>query len=315
MNSPVRKRRLTVGRGVALALAIVPLSLTACGDDEDNKSAAPAAKAAPTPLAITTSDAGAKRFETVAPKSIEGGLVELTFTNAGKAPHEAQLIRVDGKHTAPEVLKVFTEETGAPIPDWFHGAGGAGADPGQTVKTTLNLPAGKYVMIDNLNGQEPGPSNSARGALAEFDVTAGENGALPASTATITATTKHAEGEHTEGERPHSFEISGLKVGKNRVRLANEGEELHHAILFPILPGKTIADVEKAFTEERPSGPPPVDFAGGAGTTVLDGDSEMVTDLVLRKPGKYAVVCFLTDRDGKGKQHLAEGMIEEVEVR
>ena len=43
--------------------------------------------------------------------------------------------------------------------------------------------------------------------------------------------------------------------------------------------------------------------------------SEMVTDLVLRKPGKYAVVCFLTDRDGKGKEHLAEGMIEEVEVR
>jgi len=40
---------------------------------------------------------------------------------------------------------------------------------------------------------------------------------------------------------------------------------------------------------------------------MLDGDSEQLSDVVLRKPGKYAVVCFLTDRDGKGKPHLAEG--------
>ncbi len=307
MNSQVRRRRLSVGRGVALALAIVPLSLTACGDDEDKKSAKPAAKAAPTPLAITTSDAGAKRFETVAPKSIEGGLVELTFTNSGKGTHEAQLLRIEGAHTAQEALKIVTSEDAA-TPEWIRAAGGAGSTgPGQTTKTTLNLPAGKYMMFDN-DGQG-GPSNASLGALAEFTVTAGEAGDLPASTATITAATDE------DAEPENSFEITGLKVGMNRLRLVNKGDELHHAIMFPILPGKTIADVKKAFTEEGPSGPPPVDFANGAGTAVLDGDTEQVSDLVLRKPGKYAVVCFLTDRDGKGKQHLAAGMLEEVEVR
>jgi len=298
---------VTVGRSVAVALAMLPLSLAACGDD-DSSGGKKAAKETPTPLAITTSDAGSKRFMTEAPKSIEGGLVELTFTNAGKDPHEAQLVRIDGAHTSKEALEVVTAEGPAPVPDWFHLAGGAGSTgPGQTVKATLNLPPGNYAMLDN-DGQE-GPANSTRGALATFEVAAGKDGALPASTATITAATDE------QAKPEQSFEISGLKLGKNRLRLVNKGDELHHAIMFPILPGNTLADVKKAFTEERPSGPPPVDFESGTGTAALDGDTEQVTDLVLRKPGTYAVVCFLTDRDGKGKQHLAEGMIEEVVVK
>jgi len=205
-----------------------------------------------------------------------------------------------------------TDETGAPIPDWFHAAGGvSGTAPGQTAKATMNLAAGTYAMIDNANGQAPGPSNAARGALAEFEVTAGENGALPPSTATITGATD------AQAKPEHSFEIEGdLRVGNNRLRFVNEGEELHHAIMFPINPGKSLADVTKAFSEEGPpSGPPPVDFEGAAGTAVIDGDTGFVTDVAIRKPGKYAVVCFLTNRDGKGKEHLAEGMIDEVVVK
>ncbi len=303
---PTRGRRLTVELGVAVLLGVVPLGLTACGGD-DAKEKKPAAEAAPTPLAITTSDAGSKRLRTTAPKSIKGGLVNLTFKNAGKEPHEAQLIRLDGAHTPQEVIKIVTTEGPTPIPEWFHAAGGTGTTaPGQTAAATLNLPAGNYMMIDNEEGERP--SNAERGALATFKVTAGENGALPESTATITAT--------TEREHENSFEISGLKVGKNRLRFVNKGDELHHAVMFPILPGKTIADVKQAFAQEgRPSGPPPVDFENGANTGVLDGDTEQVADLVLRKPGKYAVVCFLTDRNGKGKPHLAEGMLEEVDVR
>ncbi len=306
---PTTRGRGAIGRRVALALAIViaPAGLAACGED-DASSDAGGAQAAPTPLAITTSAADADRFTTTAPATVSGGLVELTFTNADeKATHEAQLVRIDGDHTAQDAVEVVTGDSVA-IPDWFHAAGGAGSTgPGQTVTTTMNLPAGSYAMIDN-DAQE-GPSNSSRGALAEFEVTAGDDGDLPAATATITADT--ADG----AEHDNSFEIEGLKVGPNRVKLVNTGEEVHHAVLFPILPGKTLADVKKAFTEERPSGPPPVDFAGAAGTAAIDGDSELVTDLVLRKPGTYAVVCFLTDRDGKGEQHLAEGMIEKVVVK
>jgi len=34
------------------------------------------------------------------------------------------LIRVDGSHTARDALEVVTDESGAPVPDWFHAAGG-----------------------------------------------------------------------------------------------------------------------------------------------------------------------------------------------
>ena len=91
---------------------------------------------------------------------------------------------------------------------------------------------------------------------------------------------------------------------------------MHHAILFPILPGKTLDDVRQSFAAEGPpSGPPPVDFAGSAGTAALDADGAEVTDLVLRSPGRYALVCFISNRDGKGGPHLLDGMLKEVEVR
>jgi hypothetical protein len=300
---------VSVGRCVALAVAVVPLGLAACGDDKSNNDKA-ATNAGPAQLAITTSDAASKRFKTAAPKTVKGGLVKLTFTNASKKDeHEAQLARVDGAHSAQEVLKILTADR-VVIPDWLHAAGGAGSTaPGQTASATLNLAAGKYVMLDNGSGDGPPPS--AKGALAEFEVTAGKHGALPASTATITAMTDE------QAKPADSFEVSGgLKVGNNQVRFVTKGEQDHHAVLFPILPGKKLADVKKFLSQQgRPSGPPPVDFMNGASTAVFDGDLEAVTDIELRKPGKYALVCFLTDRNGKGKPHFAEGMLKELDVK
>lgn len=304
MSSSMHAQRRRAGRLVTVVIAAVPLGLAACGDDGDKAAAAKA-----TPLVITTSDASSKRFKTEAPTSIKGGLVNLRFTNAGKEEHEAALVRLDGAHTSQELLKLVAAQATV-VPDWVHFAGGAGATPpGQTASVTLNLVPGKYVMTDT-GDPDAGPSPSSRGALAEFQVTAGKDGTLPASTATITATTDE------QAEPEESFEISGLRAGSNRVRFVNKGEQDHHAVLFPIQPGKAIADVEKFFQQQgRPSGPPPVDFEGGDYVAAIEGDNEQVTDLTLRKPGKYAVVCFLTDRDGKGKPHFAEGMLKEVDVK
>lgn len=51
------------------------------------------------------------------------------------------------------------------------------------------------------------------------------------------------------------------------------------------------------------------------GAAALDADGAEVTDLVLRSPGRYALVCFIANRDGKGGPHLLDGMLKEVEVR
>ena len=67
-------------------------------------------------------------------------------------------------------------------------------------------------------------------------------------------------------------------------------------------------------TEGEPQGPPPVDFAGGGNTSVLDQKTKEVTKLTLSKPGNYVLVCFLGDRDGKGKPHFQEGALEQVRV-
>ena len=59
------------------------------------------------------------------------------------------------------------------------------------------------------------------------------------------------------------------------MRFENTGKELHHAILFPIIKGKTIEDAEKAFASDGPpKGPPPVD--ADALEVVADGDAPLV---------------------------------------
>ena len=49
------------------------------------------------------------------------------------------------------------------------------------------------------------------------------------------------------------------------MRFENTGEELHHALFFPIAQGQDDqADDEAAFaSDEPPEGPPPVDFENG----------------------------------------------------
>lgn len=293
---------------LALALGLVPLALASCGEDSGGggggASTEPAAQ--PTTLSITTSDLPGGRFSTQAPESIRGGLVKIVFKNAGRMPHEAQLIRVDGNRSVQEAVKIITSEDQR-TPSWIHGAGGVGTTgPGQQATAISNLPAGRYAVIDTGGGPGEGPPPVTRGALAEFQVSGGQPGELPATQARIVA--KDA------GEENHAFLVTGLKAGRNTVLFDNRSDQIHHAILAPILPGKTFAEVKKALSsEEPPSGPPPVDFEKTISTVVLDGQTQQVVDMQLQ-PGRYVVTCFVADREG-GPPHIAEGMIDEVMVR
>ena len=316
-TSAARFRRIAAG----LVLS-VPFAMAACGDDSSDGGGGPAqqspAAAQPTTLAIKTSDVGPDRFATEAPASIRGGLVKIVFENAGKMPHEAQLIRVDEGHTVQEAVEILDSES-TETPEWIRGGGGVGVTPpGQRGTTMINLPAGSYGVIDTGSGGGPeGPSPATRGALAEFEVTEGQPGELPQTSASIVA---EDDGEHGEagegeeaGEHEHGFETTGLKAGRNMVLFDNGSDEIHHAVLAPIIGDTTLEEVGEALaSEEPPSGPPPVDFENAVITSVLDGKTEEVTELELRA-GRYALLCFLSDREG-GKPHVAEGMLEEVMV-
>ncbi len=257
-------------------------------------------------LAITTSDAP-KGFSMKAPATIEGGLVEIRFTNASKAPHEAQLIRIEGDHPRREILKLIADNGPQKIPEWVRLEGGvAGVKPGETKTATQNLVAGRYLITDSDTGEGDGPNPSTRGAIADLTVTEGTAGDLPAAAGTITA--------GDDGKDRYRWKTTGLKAGTNEVLFKNDSKEgIHHLVAFPIKGSATLADVKKAFTQEgEPAGPPPLDFEKGIQTTALEGGRELVTSLTLVK-GRYAFVCFINDRD-KLKPHLEQGLLAEVDV-
>lgn len=230
-----------------------------------------------------------------APSEIKGGLVKMNLKNSSKGPRDAQIIRVEGQ-SPQDVLKVI-ESQGGPIPDWLQDGGGVGETaPGKTGTVTQNVAEGKYVLV-------AAPSDEGKPATAELEVKGGSPGELPKTSAEIVA-------------RDYTFETKGLKAGKNQVLFKNEGQELHHVVAAPLLPGKSLDDVKKFVSEEGggpPSGPPPIDFKNGFTTAVIDGGIEQVTELELKK-GKYALICFIQDRKG-GPPHVMKGMLTEADVQ
>jgi plastocyanin len=279
-RTPLARTALAVGAGLAA------LVLGACGDDDDDTEKS----SQPTALTVSLDKAG----KVTAPASIEGGTVTLRFTNNAKAPYGLQLIRVAGNQTAADVAKVVSSEN-APIPAWVTDGGGIGTlKPGATGETTQELPAGRWALVPQAD------EGGVKPQVSFLEVKAGgSDAALPKTTAKISAF-------------EYGFKTSGLKAGDNPVEFSNNGAQLHHVIAVPLLPGKTVAQAKKFFTSENPNGRPPVDFENAAQTTVIDSGQKQVVNLDL-KSGKYALVCFITDRSG-GAPHVAKGMITEVDV-
>jgi plastocyanin len=289
---------------ILIALLIGALALSACGSSKKKSSSASTSSSSsgqPATLSISAAEKG-KKASYSAPASTKGGLVTVTFQNNGKAPHSAQLVKVDGNHTAQEVLKAIGGNS-TKTPSWIHGEGGPGnTNPGQTSTSTDILPAGKYLIVDggNMNGP-PG--------YTALSVTAGASGSLPTTGTTVTAT--------APAKDKYKWQISGpLKAGQNKVTFTSKGgkDAIHLIAAARVTGNPSKAQIAKAF--ER-NGPPPkfIDQKSFTSTSVLDGTNKSeVTSLSLTKAGKYVIFCPLTDRDG-GKPHLAEGLLTTVTVK
>jgi plastocyanin len=296
----------------SLALVAVGAFAAGCGDDDD-KTDQPAATtpAAPTAFAITATAEGKKKKSLEFPATVEAGLVTMTLTNSDTVPRSAQIVRIVGDQSVDDTMKVINAEE-TKIPVWIEDGGGLSAvKPGASGSATQVLAPGRYVIWDDEGGDD-GPGHDELGAKGEFTVTGTASDAeLPAQPATVTATDDAPSG--AEEAESYGFEFANLKAGSNQIRFENTGEQLHHALFFPIVGKTTIEEVEKVFSsEEEPEGPPPVDFENGVGTSVIDGGIAQNITLEL-KAGRYAVICFISDREG-GKPHVAKGMIDELVV-
>src|SRR2546421_9373 len=100
---------------VVVAALVAVLAVSACGKSKKKKSAA-----AGNTLSVTITESG-KTAKYAMPATIKGGLTTLRVTNNGKAPHQAQLAKIDG-HTPQELFKIVAANN-PKIPDWLRAVG------------------------------------------------------------------------------------------------------------------------------------------------------------------------------------------------
>ncbi|MGK2955695.1 MAG: hypothetical protein ACSLFI_08520 [Solirubrobacterales bacterium] len=262
----------------------IPLGLAACGSDDDSENAQQ--------LTFTTSgDKGSVSVSGV--ESADTGTAEITLENDAEGPTDLQLIRTEGKETTPEAADALLGTMqGKPLPDWFIAAGGVGeTEPGESSTVTQVLEPGTYFAFD----------------------TSGDPVAENAASFTVEGDASDAglEADATVATFEYGFKPDGLVAGNNKVLFDNIGAQPHHIIFAPIKEGSTIEDVEKSI--KGGSGPPPIVESESQATAVLDGGQSQLVDVELES-GAYALVCFISDRQG-GPPHALKGMIQEVDVK
>jgi hypothetical protein len=266
-----------------LTALIAAIALVACGGSDDDAQK----------LSYTIESKG-KTATITAPEKAEAGLAEITLTNDGKAEADLQLIRVEGDRTPEEVVAGLGKAIqGQPFPEWFFAAGGIGTlGPGETATVEQVLQPGDYYAFNT------------------------EGGAPDAKTAAMTEVTGEESGEEIEGGEAtveaaeYVFNAETLPSGEVEIAFDNIGAQPHHLIASKIKGDATAEEVEAAFKEEK--GPPPLIEKGTQATAVLEGGEGQLVTMDL-DPGRYALYCFITDRQG-GPPHALKGMVDEVEV-
>jgi hypothetical protein len=230
--------------------------------------------------------------ELTAPENADSGEAEITFTNSSDRDGELQLIRVEGDHTAEEVVEgLESAMKGKPFPDFFFAGGGVSTTkPGESITVTQVLEPGTYFATDTETKLDS--SN-----VPATEVTGDQSDAELASDTTVEAS-------------EYSFTAEGLTAGENEIDFANIGAQPHHLIIAPLKGDATVADVEKALKSENEA--PPIDEKGSQSTAVIEGGESQLVNFNL-KPGRYALLCFISDRQG-GPPHAFKGMVDEVEV-
>jgi hypothetical protein len=276
-------RKFGVRAAVLATAALATGALAACGESDD-----------PQQLSFEVSAEG-KATTITAPESAEAGLAELTLTNGSDAEADLQLIRVEGEHSAKEVVEGLGKAIqGQAFPEWFFAAGGVGiVGPGESATVTQVLEPGNYYAFNTESDGPPDPEDATA-----IEVT-GE-----ASDEELT------EGEATVGGGEYVFEAETLPAGTNEIVFDNIGAQPHHLIASKLIGDSTAEDVEQFFKTEK--GKPPLSEKGTQATAVLEGGESQLVTLDL-EPGRYALYCFITDREG-GPPHAFKGMIDEVEV-
>jgi hypothetical protein len=272
---------------VAICLVLVVIAavgLAACGSEDETQS-----------LTFTVSGKG-KDAKISGPSSADTGLAEITLKNDRKGPGDLQLIRVEGDHSAKEVVDALSAAMqGKAFPEWFFAGGGIGTTAaGKSQVVTQVLEPGTYYAFNTEGSQEQSDPAS-----------------VPAVEVSGEASDETVEADETVDAFEYGFKAEQLSSGKTEIAFDNTGTQPHHLLAAPLSGNSTAKDVEEAFKSEK--GQPPFEEKGFLSTAVLEGGEGQLVTLDL-KPGRYVLFCFISDRQG-GPPHALKGMVDEVEVK
>jgi uncharacterized cupredoxin-like copper-binding protein len=276
------RQRFALRSCACLIALVAAMALVACGDSDDSQE-----------LSFTVESNG-KATTVTAPESADAGLAEITLTNDSDSVADLQLVRVEGDRAPEQVVKGLGQAIqGKGFPDWLFTAGGVGSlEPGESATVTQVLQPGDYYAF-NTSGGPPDPKaagvTEVTGEASDEEIEGGE------------ATVEAAE---------YVFNTETLPAGATEITFDNVGAQPHHLIASPLKGNATAEDVEKFFKTEQ--GAPPLEEKGTKSTAVLEGGEGQLVTMDL-EPGRYALYCFITDREG-GPPHVVKGMVDEVEV-
>ena len=248
-------------------------------------------------VTITATD-----FAFQAPDTIAAGRTTIHLVNKGPEFHHVWLIKLEQGKTLKDLMEA-TKDHG-PLPKWAVDVGGPNTPvPGGEISATLDLEAGRYVMVCVIPSMKDGQPHYMKGMFKELTV-AKRAGVVQAGKSVA----PKADVVMTLDD--YDFRVSTpITTATKSVRFVNVAEQSHEAVIVKLERGATVEQFLQAM--EKPQGPPPGALIGGITGIAKGRTVEMAASFT---PGEYALICFVPDAKD-GKPHLAHGMVKQFSVK
>ena len=264
------------------------------------RAAAPAddPKAAKTNVVTVT----ATDFTFQAPDTIAAGRTTIRLVNKGPDFHHVWLIKLEQGKTLKDLMEAT--KTHGPLPKWAVDVGGPNTPmAGGETSATLDLEAGKYVMVCVIPAMKDGQPHFMKGMVKE--VTVAKRGGVVQAGKTVASAS-----DVVMTLDDYDFRLSSpITSATKSIKFVNVAEQSHEAVIVRLNPGTTVQQFLQAI--EKPQGPPPGALIGGITGIAKGRTIEMPTNFTA---GEYALICFVPDAKD-GKAHLAHGMVKQFSVK